>query len=24
MPDAVMWRVLIQRVGDLLTVWCTG
>jgi len=23
MTDAVMWRVLIQRVGDVLTVWYT-
>ena len=24
MTDAVMWWVLIQRVGDVLTVWLTG
>jgi len=24
MPDAVIWRVLIHRVGDLLTLWYAG
>jgi len=24
MPDAVMWWVLIECVGDVLTVWCNS